>query len=496
MTKSKKAVISLSAICLALIVTLFTVVYFVSRKKEPISNIVFTYSASEVDATISGEYAFTGDENYTSVGDAVSFSESAAKQQSNLNGLKFTTKNSCLVCRLFVKNNSETDNILLNTIFDDIDTGRGYKTAMAFTEEKIGDNKTNTIIGGNVRDAVVLAGKSAYVYFKVEVVDTDLSYNGQVEIKLEQTTNSETESQGILRVGEVIERGRYPQSFVGKSLNSELLGEKSKGTLVATGKIFHTEINKVVTACPEYIYEGEKYVYVDNANFYGDDGKFSTGETFFTNYNRGTMDYYDGARLFFKVEPIKFKVMEFTETTMLLDSVSALGSVVYGKSFWANSNLESFLNSTFLSESGLISYATQTSVKNSLPGKFLDGTAPDTLDYIWIASFDDLKRWYPTQNIQIDFQDPPLVRPDSYEGAFKRGTDFAYATDTPIGADFTPNHSTKKVSALCSYNLRTPGNSTEHIFNCGVSEIGSLGTWGEGWYSEGLGFCPIFVQTL
>lgn len=207
------------------------------------------------------------------------------------------------------------------------------------------------------------------VIFEIYAV-TQMAFQGNVVLSYKS-----------VKVGDIVQYGEYPQTYVGSSLNSTLISLKNSGSLTATGKTYAAYNFQTLTNFQEYSYNGSKYVYVPAAKFwdgseepdsdpnkgkYGDaNAKFSTGESA---YSQDAS--VQGKPYFFKVEPISFRVMatNLNNGEFTVQSVKSLGSMAFnrtnGTNTWHNSDMRSYLNGRFLTDSGLNLYAKQTSISN------------------------------------------------------------------------------------------------------------------------------------
>jgi len=184
--------------------------------------------------------------------------------------------------------------------------------------------------------------------------------------------------------------GAYPQTYVGADLNTTL----KSASLTATGKSYTTDINGTTTTLVEYEYNGLKYAKLTSSDANGSNYTFSTGET-----------VADGQTYFFKVEPIVVKAMEVTDTGAKVMTVELLGSKAFNAydeaeengeydNSWKNSDLRSYLNGTFLTESGLSGIAQSITITNEdFYGSSPEGTAVNTIDQIWLPSAEEIFTW-------------------------------------------------------------------------------------------------------
>ena len=285
-----------------------------------------------------------------------------------------------------------------------------------------------------------------------------------------------------IKVGDIVYYGEWPRSYVGSSLNSTLLSLKNSGNLTATGKTYRSYNYKTLCHFEEYIYNGEKYVFVPQAKFwdgsddgggYGDNSKFSTGDPAGAKTNQGQA-------CFFKVEPIPFEVMEtdFANGQITVYSVDIIGSLSFNESgtsnAWANSDIRGQLNNNLLPCSGLDAIAKQVTIKNNVTGNYTDGTGTSTLDYIWLPSIDDIDNWHTSRSLEVG-STSSILR--------KNVTDFATATYT------------RNLSGYTYYGLRSSGVSSIEV--CWISNAASARI-NDNFKITGsdLGICPALVVNL
>ena len=272
--------------------------------------------------------------------------------------------------------------------------------------------------------------------------------------------------------------GRYPQTYVGNSLNEVLKNEE----LITTGRSYTNQISGETVVLVEYIYNGELYAKLDGVSVANSKNLlFTTGDTVENN-----MVY------FFKVEPVISKAMqENADGTYSLMSVINLFSIRFDQDSndWQTSDARNFLNNIFLYESGLNKIVIEQNIKND---DYFDKCINDanTNDKIYLPSAEEMIIW--SGNITgIDFYIANGYILDDGNNARKRGaTDFALATNTNC------NKNTKTTY----YFLRSPGINEEDESATGdrISEIYPGGYI----YSDcsftatAVGICPVFAVRI
>jgi len=177
--------------------------------------------------------------------------------------------------------------------------------------------------------------------------------------------------------------GAYPQTYVGATLNSTLIS----ATLTATGKTYTTDINGTTTDLIEYEYNGVRYAKLEQSKFTDSSVTFSTGDAVASN-----------ATYFFYVEPIVVKAMEVSDNSAIVMSVNILGSKKFdgNANDWETSELRTYLNGTFLEQSGLGEIAQSITIQNNVTGNYTDGSGTATTDKIWLASKAEIESWLNT----------------------------------------------------------------------------------------------------
>lgn len=201
--------------------------------------------------------------------------------------------------------------------------------------------------------------------------------------------------------GYYIQMGHYPQKYVGNSLNSTIETAFNNSQLQATGAVYSTVSTSYDDGVfEEYLYQGEKFVRVKQ-----DHNDFSSGGNY--NYSTGDKVGKKGDPKWFRVEPIKWYIMDGTNPSTLtkLTNVRVLcehglaGNIVFGgNNIWSNSNLRNWTQQ-FAVQSGLSAmYDTvivNETVKNNASGKPTDdNSGSPTQDYIYYPSRHEVESTY------------------------------------------------------------------------------------------------------
>lgn len=268
--------------------------------------------------------------------------------------------------------------------------------------------------------------------------------------------------------------GSYPQTYVGDPLNEIL----KKATLTATGKTYTTDINGTTTTLNEYTYRGNKYVKLTATL---SETKFETSDTAIVKGN----DYY------FVVEPIVTTyVGKNNAGTYNMMSLANLGSMAFGSSIWKDSEMRTFLNGNFLTESGLDSVACETKVWNSSFDSMFDGSGDSTIDKVWIMSLQEFVEFNGmTWSIDVAKDLLSLARTDS-----DSQTDFSdynpYDSLIWIGG----SSSDFKKATYYQYDtwLRTFADSGNYLFAIASSNP-NYDLTSDYCYYSGIGYQPVFT---
>lgn len=225
--------------------------------------------------------------------------------------------------------------------------------------------------------------------------------------------------------------GSYPQEYVGSSLNETL----KSATLTKTSKSYTVDVNGTLTTLEEYLYNGIRYAKLDSALPFTTT-TFSNDETIVT-----------GATYFFKVQPILLNVFKKNDNTIYV-AKSLLFAQAFssdGKGKWEESTIRTFLNGTFLTQSGIT--ATAIEIDNGTASGNETENA-NTTDKIWVPSETEITTWLGSSKNSIECTD--LARAtyaSSYEGLptyytrsayYSNEYSFLYAYGLECGA-ITPN---------------------------------------------------------
>ena len=198
--------------------------------------------------------------------------------------------------------------------------------------------------------------------------------------------------------------GEYPQTYVGNQLNEVL----KSASLTPTGKTYRMGVTSSYTSTTpyaerleeyaEYIYNGKKYVKVENSSTISDynsnDPTSSDGHKKIP-FSDGTY-LVEGATYFFEVEPIVVRAMQKNQDgTFTVQSLKMLfdSPLANDTNLWEESNLRDYMNTVFLTDAMLEQYVVESEVKNNSLTSIKDGSGDSTTDKIWIASLEEFVTW-------------------------------------------------------------------------------------------------------
>ncbi len=290
--------------------------------------------------------------------------------------------------------------------------------------------------------------------------------------------------------------GEYPQTYVGDQLNGLL--EKNLGNdsvVTPTGKSYSIPPNDYyedtaakdpeAVEVKEYYYAGEKFARLSKpftyqkAPFYNPDDPYDN--TFYPEN-----DYKDV--LWFKVEPIKWFIIDGTNPFLLTQSkpirviseLALVGVVGFDMNYegdgWENSTMRSWMNSGFLSETGLANYAgnlisLQTNM-NDNDGEMIDND-PATQDYLYPLSWHEMFEVYSPEDGEVHenlFLSASMG--DEYISRAASPSDFALATGGMIGAKTITSYRNLTVYGywLRNFYKSSRNNSEAYFVECDGTE--------------------------
>ena len=245
--------------------------------------------------------------------------------------------------------------------------------------------------------------------------------------------------------------GTYPQTYVGDELNSELVALLNYDNLTPTGNTYisNNRASEMTSyeekQNKEYEYDGKLYVAVENQQLYDTNYTFSTGE--------GVGN--TGAIKFFKVEPIKWYIIDGTDpesapagTQCKVISDLVLNAMPFddgNSNVWQDSLIREYLNNAFYNEIELNDLECIIWQHNQ-NGSRTNYNGPDTDDYVYFLSYQEM-------NGQYEFLDTNAER-------ITKPTDFALSNCAAYR------------NAAAYYWLRTTGSYSNSVYTVGFD--GSL----------------------
>ena len=202
--------------------------------------------------------------------------------------------------------------------------------------------------------------------------------------------------------------GTYPQTYVGDELNTQLVALLNDGNLTPTSNTYMSndydflEYENKTRQNQEYIYKGKLYVANKNQPLYEEgiveSPYFSTGDPLGGR----------GETKFFKVEPIKWYIIDGTNPTTApagtqcrVISDLALNPFWFNETrsdgnVWRDSLIRQYLNNAFYNEIGLndLECIVKQLNKNNVTGNYIDGDGPETEDHVYLLSYQEMNGQY------------------------------------------------------------------------------------------------------
>lgn len=377
-----KVTISVLVLLLSVIAAVSAIVAIMALTQQAIvSNLSIGYYATrDVYATIAGGVYSGGskvkDINMTINGD----SSSGSLNLENLTIDDSATEKS-LSIDFIITNNQPNAN-----------KGELYVTPKITTTSKTNINYTKYVSfdddsnyeANYLSNVLVLQNQTAYIQYRFSVVDDTQNANLQGEITLNLYSVKSDELPSDVSTSTIAGVGHYPQTYVGNTLNETL----KTATLTPTGNVYTTDSAGDEVTLTEYIYNGKKIAKLEEVNSFDDTYEYSTGEYVTEN----------GCVAFFYVQPIKVEAVGTLNDNIIYETKEILFSKMFDASTnkWADSSLRTFLNGTFLTESGINAKA--ITIKNDTSvGNYCDNA--DTIDKLWLPSVVELEEhdsetWY------------------------------------------------------------------------------------------------------
>lgn len=247
------------------------------------------------------------------------------------------------------------------------------KTNIEYTKYVSFDDDLNYVEEYRSKNILVLQNQTAYIQYRFSVVDDTQNANLQGEITLNLYSVKSDELPSDVSTSTIAGVGHYPQTYVGNALNETL----KTASLTPTGKTYTTDSAGDEVTLTEYIYNGKKVAKLEEV--------YSFDETSRYHFSNGEQILADGEICFFYVQPIKVIAVGTLNDNIIYETREILFSRMFDSSTykWADSSLRTFLNGTFLTESGInakaITIKNDTSVGNECDNA-------DTIDKLWLPS--------------------------------------------------------------------------------------------------------------
>lgn len=364
---------------------------------------------------------------------------------------------------------------------------------------------------------IIAPGEKVEIRYDFQTVWTNIDDNGKKIF--EQFGVTKTQPADISTKLFYASYGAYPQVYVGDDLNNTL--RSSTTTLTPTGKSYTVDMGSSWTndesivlnvngnksgihtaTLVEYTYNGMTVAKLDSAKTIYDFAGSAAGDYLIYEFNNGLVSAKDGGTYFFFVEPILTKAMQYnasgTYTVQTCDVIGSRAFTLCGPeeqagtwdNSWENSDIRAYLNTIFLSESGLADLVVETTISN--PDHY--NTSPcdgDTTDKIWLASLDEIVTWLGKGDqlekiiedgqMMVDELDNDIIFPQISDMAL---ASYGYKKKYVIDGD-TFNSS--------FFWLRSPG---YYDYIVGIVVEGGVRAYGGEYYIAFVGFCPAFNINL
>ena len=434
-----KGKIILSSIALVLVVTLAIVAVFALTQTSTSSSFKVNFIGTRnVKATIKAKSKLSNSDTIIETPTNVTFDGSSSDTATKT--INFATEitipsTDVTADYIFEIYNNITDDSAAELIVEPSVEENGLTNATITTYYQTNTANEYSQFTGTYTYATL--AKDQAIRFKVSVkindgVTTDVTIkDAKISFKLYTHTTAPSgyesnalsvTTSNLLSVGDKVSYGEYPQTYVGDTLNATLKAASST-ELVETGNTYTVYMNsETATTVKEYSHNGEKYAKVESAVF-GNPSKttFTSGEAL-----------AGGGTYFFKVEPITFTVMEinngratvYADKTLCAKRFNSINTFTATySSRWETSELRSYMNGTFATDSGLANIALDSTVKNNTDSDEIDGSGASTTDKLYAASATEVSTWYSTNEEMIS-----------------KSTDFAMATGVYTGTgDYNNN---------------------------------------------------------
>lgn len=269
---------------------------------------------------------------------------------------------------------------------------------------------TLNMTGGTIEECgatyapAIYVEENATVTINGEIIDC--FYGRYYEILIEELISTDTIMIGNLSSGKAfhyLDYGTYPQTYVGDTMNTTLENWYSSNS--PTAQTTYEIRTRTWTS----------YLYTDG-NYYARGSSYPQSSSY--TYANGTAVKTSGTITWFKVEPIRWIVLNYDEvqekTATTIDCLSELAltadipfDLEGTDNSWVNSDIRAWLNSNFINQAFTSSekekIATKT-VFNNVTGDYSsstsDGTGTTTQDKIYLLSYYEVNSVYFTAQAQ------------------------------------------------------------------------------------------------
>ena len=188
MSKQKKAIISLSVVCVAILIALITVVSVWAATSQTVSSqLTIRYSATNVTANIVAEYKLEGETEYTEIG-TTSFlpTEASTSKAVTAKELNLTDEATFVTFRYSFTNNGSKD----ITVTLDTSNMTANNVTVRYAEKSTTDETSFNINGTSPNTLTISAGNTQYAYIRVSISSqaNDASYVGTLNWNIVSVT--------------------------------------------------------------------------------------------------------------------------------------------------------------------------------------------------------------------------------------------------------------------------------------------------------------------
>ena len=189
MSTKKKLIVSISSLCVVVVLAIITLVaVFAAGNQRFESQVSVTYKATNVSATISGDYLRKDDSRYTSMGAPIEFlpTTETGTRSMGLNGLELNEVKNYAILRYTFTNNSSSVRINVESRSS---VTSSTNTAVTYAVSTTEITNFDTITKATLDDFTITYSGTTYVYIKIKIADlsNDSSFNGSFGFDLSKT---------------------------------------------------------------------------------------------------------------------------------------------------------------------------------------------------------------------------------------------------------------------------------------------------------------------